>query len=98
MAFAGLETFIATIANSHGSPYTEDFNLVFVPLQPVTVMASLVALARDALQLVEVAAVGAEVAPAGLTLRALASARPVPCMVARILIQVALLSLRSWSH
>ena len=65
---------IATIANSHGSPYTEDFNLVFVPLQPVTVMASLVALACDALQLVEVAAVGAEVAPAGLTLRALASA------------------------
>ena len=33
---------LQTIANNHGSPYTEDFNLVFVPLQPAAVSASLV--------------------------------------------------------
>jgi hypothetical protein len=47
---------LATIAQNNGSPYTEDFNLVFVPLQPVTVLASLVWLARDALAPVSAAA------------------------------------------
>ena len=47
---------LATIAANNGSPYTEDYNLVFAPLQPVTVLASLVWLARDALALVAVAA------------------------------------------
>ena len=48
---------LATIAQNHGSPYTEDFNLVFIPLQPARVLTTLVWLARDALASVGVAAV-----------------------------------------
>jgi hypothetical protein len=65
---------LAAVAHNNGSPYTEDYNLVFVPLQPVAVMGSLVVLARDALALVTAAAATATVPPAGLTLRQIATA------------------------
>ena len=62
------------IAANNGSPYTEDFNLVFVPLQPAAVSASLVWLVQDALRPVSTAATAAGVGLADLTLRMLASA------------------------
>ena len=65
---------LAAVAHNKGSPYTEDYNLVFVPLQPVAVMGSLVVLSRDALALVTAAAATATVPPAGLTLRQIATA------------------------
>ena len=64
----------AKIAANHGSPYTEDYNLVFAPLQPRAVLASLVTLAHDALQLVAVMAATLQVRPADLSLRSLAEA------------------------
>ena len=65
---------LLTIASNHGSPYTEDYNLVFVPLQPVTVLSSLATLARDALAPVSAAAAAEGVTPANLTLRMIATA------------------------
>ena len=62
------------IAANNGSPYTEDFNLVFVPLQPAAVSASLVWLVQDALKPVSTAATAAGVGLPDLTLRMLASA------------------------
>ena len=64
---------LQAIALNQGSPYTEDYNLVFLPLQPVTVAASLVWLASDALKSVSSAAAAEGVAPAALTLRMLAT-------------------------
>ena len=41
---------LARIDANHGSPYTEDFNQVFTPLQPHVVQANLVEFARDSLR------------------------------------------------
>ena len=40
---------LAKIAQNHGSPYTEDYNLVMAPLAPLTVQASLLEFAADTL-------------------------------------------------
>jgi len=40
---------LARIAANHGSPYTEDYNLVFVPLRPDSVEAYLLEFAGNAL-------------------------------------------------
>ena len=68
------EADLQVIAANNGSPYTEDFNLVFVPLQPAAVSASLVWLVQDALKPVSTAATAAGVGLPDLTLRMLASA------------------------
>lgn len=65
---------LARIAGNHGSPYTEDYNLVFAPLQPMAVEASLLDLAHDALALVGSAAAADGVLPSALSLRSLAAA------------------------
>jgi hypothetical protein len=43
---------IVTIQNNHGSAYTEDFNNVFAPLDPVVVRGNLLAWVQEAMQLV----------------------------------------------
>ena len=64
----------AIIANNHGSPYTEDYNNVFGPLDPVVVQASLVGFACEAFKLLAVKAQVEGVAIAELSLRQIATA------------------------
>jgi len=60
------------IACNHGSPYTEDYNLVLIPLQPDAVKVSLREFAMDALISVAAAAAAAGRSPQHLTLREIA--------------------------
>jgi len=65
---------LSKIAGNHGSPYTEDYNLVLIPLQPDTVKVYLREFALDALVSVSIAASSAGCTPQNLTLRNIAHA------------------------
>ena len=69
---------LATIAANHGSPYTEDYNNVFAPLDFATVDESLRELAIDSLAPVRLLVMGsataAPIAPQQLSLSQIASA------------------------
>ena len=66
---------LLTIANNHGSPYTEDYNCVFAPLDPTVVQGSLLGFAREAIGFVVAKAQAEGVGGVeGLSLRAIATA------------------------